>query len=107
MLSQYIYCHSPHYLNLRGLWTSWPDREVDVLMKGYILGQWAFWLQQILVIHIEERRKDHMQMLIHHFITCSLLYACYGYHHTRVGNLILIIMDVVDLFLPVSAQDPS
>lgn len=101
-LGVYIYCHSPHYMNLRGLWTAWPDREVDVLMKGYILGQWAFWLQQILVIHIEERRKDHMQMLIHHLITCTLLYSSYGYHHTRVGNLILIIMDVVDLFLPLA-----
>ena len=70
-------------------------------MKGYLLVQWAFWLQQILVINMEERRKDHWQMLTHHVITISLISSCYSYHFTRVGNLILVLMDVVDLFLPV------
>lgn len=70
-------------------------------MKFYILTQWSFWLQQIIVIHIEERRKDHWQMLSHHFITSALISSCYYYHQTRVGNLILVLMDVVDIFLPV------
>ena len=67
-----------------------------------MLAQWSFWVQQILVIHMEERRKDHWQMFTHHVITNSLLYASYTYHHTNVGNLVLVLMDVVDLFLPVS-----
>lgn len=71
-------------------------------MKGYVLGQWAFWLQQIMVINIEERRKDHWQMFSHHIITTVLVSSCYAYHYTRVGNFILVIMDVVDLFFPVS-----
>jgi hypothetical protein len=88
-------------MNLHELWTAWPDREVSGVMKGYMLAQLAFWLQQILVINIEERRKDHWQMFTHHIITISLIYASYRYHHTRIGNLILVLMDVVDLFLPV------
>lgn len=86
---------------MKGLWTDWPNREVDDPMKTYVLAQWAFWLQQMIVIHIEERRKDHWQMFSHHVVTVALLSACYSYHHTRIGNLILVIMDVVDLFLPV------
>ncbi|QPG96715.1 hypothetical protein C2857_005076 [Epichloe festucae Fl1] len=80
----------------------WPVgmREIDGLMKAYILGQWSFWIQQILVINIEERRKDYWQMLIHHFVTIALLAGSYAYHQTRVANLILILMDVIDLFLP-------
>ena len=50
---------------------------------------------------MEERRKDHWQMFTHHIITNSLLYASYTYHHTRVGILVLVLMDVVDIFLPV------
>lgn len=92
---------------MRELWTTWPNREVDWQMKGYVLAQWAFWLQQIIVINIEERRKDHWQMFSHHIITTVLISSCYCYHHTRVGNLILVIMDVVDLFLPVRAQSQS
>jgi len=67
-----------------------------------MLAQLGFWIQQILVINIEERRKDHWQMFTHHIITNSLIYASYRYGYTRVGNLILLLMDVVDLFLPVS-----
>lgn len=93
-------------MNLRELWTDWPNREVSGLVKGYFLAQWAFWLQQVLVIHIEERRKDHWQMLTHHFITIALMTASYYYHHTRVGILILVLMDIVDIFLPVSPDTP-
>ncbi|PHH91665.1 hypothetical protein CDD83_10750 [Cordyceps sp. RAO-2017] len=101
-LGMYIYSTSPYFLNMRELWTDWPSREMDGLMKGYILAQWAFWLQQIIVINIEERRKDHWQMSSHHIITTALISSCYCYHHTRVGNYILVIMDVVDLFLPLA-----
>ncbi|RYP48730.1 hypothetical protein DL768_005450 [Monosporascus sp. mg162] len=101
-LGMYIYHISPYYLNMEELWTNWPIRETSGIMKVYLLPQWAFWLQQVLVIHIEERRKDHWQMLIHHFVTVTLIASCYAYHHTRVGNLILVLMDVVDLFLPLA-----
>lgn len=53
---------------------------------------------------MEERRKDHNQMLTHHFITIGLLCSSYFYHHTRVGNLVLVLMDVVDIFLPVGVS---
>jgi acyl-CoA-dependent ceramide synthase len=98
----YIMYNSGYWLNLRGLWKDWPVREMDGLAKWYYLVQFAFWLQQIAVVNIEERRKDHWQMFTHHIITCSLIFTSYGYHQTRVGNLILCLMDIVDLFLPLA-----
>jgi acyl-CoA-dependent ceramide synthase len=82
----------------------WPQRELDGLAKGYMLVQWSFWVQQLLIIHIEDRRKDHWQMLCHHVLTIALISASYAYHHTRVGSLILVTMDIVDLVFPVSAK---
>lgn len=76
------------------------------LCKWYYLAQVAFYLQQMLVVNIEERRKDHWQMFIHHIITCMLMFASYGYHQTKVGITILCLMDVVDLLLPVSPALP-
>ena len=73
-------------------------------MKAYMLAQLAFWLQQVMVIFIEERRKDHWQMLSHHVITISLIVSCYCYHFTRVGNVILILMDPIDIIFPVSSS---
>jgi acyl-CoA-dependent ceramide synthase len=55
-----------------------------------------------MVINIEARRKDHWQMFTHHIVTTMLIFTSYGYHQTKVANLILCIMDVVDLILPVS-----
>jgi acyl-CoA-dependent ceramide synthase len=98
---KYIYYNSPCLFNMDELWTNWPDRELDGFMKAYVMVQWSFWIQQILVVHIEDRRKDHWQMLTHHFITVTLVSASYAYHQTRVGSLILWLMDVVDLTFPV------
>lgn len=75
---------------------------MDGLSKYYYLVVLAFWLQQLVVVNIEERRKDHLQMFTHHMITCALILASYCYHQTNVGNVILCLMDVVDLFLPLA-----
>lgn len=94
--------NSSYWLNLRQLWAGWPNRELEGLFKWYYLVEFAFWVQQILVVNIEKRRKDHVQMFTHHIITCALMFTSYAYHQTKVGNLILCLMDVVDLFLAVS-----
>lgn len=96
----YIMYHSDYWLNLRALWRDWPTREMEGLSKWYYLVQFAFWLQQIVVVNIEERRKDHWQMFSHHIVTCALIFASYGYHQSKVGNVILCLMDLIDLILP-------
>ncbi|OWP00489.1 TLC domain-containing protein [Marssonina coronariae] len=98
----YLLWNSDYLFNFTELWTNWPNREMDGLRKWYILVQYAFWLQQILVVNLEERRKDHWQMLAHHIVTCALIFTSYGYHQTKVANLILCTMDSVDLVFPLA-----
>jgi very-long-chain ceramide synthase len=98
----YIMYTSDYWLNLRALWKDWPTREMDGLAKWYYLVQFAFWLQQIAVVNIEERRKDHWQMFTHHIITCLLIFTSYGYHQSKVGTLILCLMDIGDLVFAVA-----
>lgn len=87
---------------MQELWTNWPQRELGGLAKAYILVQWSFWSQQIVVMNIEARRKDYWQILTHHVLTITLIAASYAYHHTRVGNVILVLMDAIELLFPVS-----
>lgn len=94
--------HSDYWLDIKMVWRNWPEREISGLLKWYILVQFSFWLQQIMVVNIEKRRKDYAQMFMHHIITSILIFTSYGYHQTKVANVILCLMDVVDLFLPVS-----
>lgn len=83
------------------LWTNWPQRELQGLVKGYILAQWSYWMQQLLVVNLEARRKDYWQMIVHHFATIALIAGAYAYHHSRIANLILVLMDVIELIFPV------
>jgi very-long-chain ceramide synthase len=101
-LYQYLYYRSPSFLSLEHLWTDWPERELGGLMKGYTLVQLSFWTQQVYIVQLEERRKDYWQIMAHHAVTIFLIVAAYAYHQTRVGTLILVLMDAIELIFPVS-----
>ncbi|KAH6644213.1 TLC domain-containing protein [Boeremia exigua] len=101
-LGMYIMYSFGFWLNLHDIWEGWPFREVEGVFKWYYLVQWAFWIQQILVVNIEEKRKDYAQMLTHHIFTTALMFLSYGYYHMRVGTVILCIMDFVDIILPIA-----
>jgi very-long-chain ceramide synthase len=84
------------------VWEGFPIRELNGLVKSYYLVASAFWLMQLVVVNIEEHRKDHLHMLVHHLIACSLMIASYCHHQTSIGNVILCSMDVVDIVLPLA-----
>lgn len=132
-------------MDLNGLWKDYPHFQLPGNLKLYYLVQMGFWLQQVLTLHLEKRRKDYgqvsllfpsrppkrpyyyppglpgggarnsladlidilhdpflllwKQMFIHHIITVSLLYLSYIYNFTRIGNVILVLMDVSDIIL--------
>lgn len=84
------------------LWLDYPHIPLAGPLKFYYLAQTACYLHQILILNAEARRKDHVQMMAHHIITITLLVTSYFYNYTRVGCLILVLMDYCDIFLPVS-----
>lgn len=70
-------------------------------VKFYYLSQLAFWFHQVIVLNVEDRRKDHWQMMIHHIITTTLMIMSYANGFTRVGCLVLVLFDLCDILLPV------
>ncbi|KAI0479669.1 longevity-assurance protein [Xylaria cf. heliscus] len=101
-LGMYIYTKSPYFLKLSELWADWPQRELEGLMKGYVLAQLAYWTQQLIVVNLEARRHDYWQMIAHHFATIALISSAYAYQHTRVTNLIFVLMDIIELIFPLA-----
>ncbi|OJD27997.1 hypothetical protein ACJ73_00603 [Blastomyces percursus] len=95
-----LWYNSKYWNNFREIWTDWPSRDISGVFKWYCLTQLAFWFQQIIVINIEERRKDYYQMLVHHIVTSTLLGSAYVYSFYNVANVVLCIMDIVDFLLP-------
>ncbi|KAJ5281405.1 hypothetical protein N7478_006777 [Penicillium angulare] len=99
-LGLYLWKNSYYWGDFSALWREWPARPLSGLMKWYLLVELAFLVQQIFVIHVEERRKDHYQMLTHHVITSTLLSSAYAYGFYNVSNVVLCLMDIVDFLLP-------
>ncbi|SCU88621.1 LADA_0E11188g1_1 [Lachancea dasiensis] len=95
----YLYYNSPYFLDCDHIYLEWPHDSLSGTFKLYYLLQMASWLQQILVLNVEERRKDHWQMFAHHIITCLLTLGSYYYYFNRIGHVILIMMDIVDVLL--------
>jgi very-long-chain ceramide synthase len=83
------------------LWLNYPHIPLAGPVKFYYLTQTAFYLHQVLILNAEARRKDHVQMMGHHVITILLMGLSYFSNFTRVGCLIMVLMDYCDIFLPV------
>ena len=96
---QYIYRNVPNML--ADPWSNYPHIPLPSVVKGYYLMQIAFYVHAVLIINAEARRKDHWQMMTHHVITIALVIISYSYNFTRVGCLIMVIMDWCDITLTV------
>ncbi|KAF9204213.1 sphingosine N-acyltransferase lag1 [Haplosporangium sp. Z 27] len=82
-------------------WRDYPKIQLDATMKWYYLIQLAFWIQQLAlaILGIEKRRKDFLEFMIHHIITCLLVGFSYGLNCTSVGHAIFCAMDFSDIVL--------
>ena len=86
------------------VWVDYPHLPLAGPIKLYYITQTAFYMHQVLVLNAEARRKDHWQMMSHHVITIALMVLSYFYNFTRVGCLVMMLMDTSDVFFPVSCR---
>ncbi|GAA5822695.1 hypothetical protein JCM11251_004346 [Rhodosporidiobolus azoricus] len=85
-------------LNTVEWWRGYPHDALPALTKWYYLVQTAFWIQQIITLNLEAKRKDFGQMFTHHIITMLLMSFSYVLNWTRIGNTVLCTMDLSDIF---------
>lgn len=92
------------YFNTRGMYENFPHFTHDAYFKFYYLFQGAYWLQQaiVLVLGLEEPRKDYYELIAHHIVTLSLVGGSYRFHFTYMGLAVFITHDISDFFLAVS-----
>lgn len=98
----YIYWGSDYFFSTSQLYATWPHNHMSYLFKVYYLIQTGCWLQQIIVLNIEDKRKDYVQMFCHHIITSMLCIGSYITYFTCPGHAILLLMDIVDVILSFS-----
>lgn len=69
-------------------------------INAYYLWELGFYISA-LVTHftIETRRKDFVEMGIHHMVTIGLIWFSHTMRLERLGMLVLLVHDVADIFL--------
>jgi len=82
----------------------YPYWRITGFMKTFYLLQFAYWLQQflILILGLEKPRKDFKELVIHHIVTLWLVGWSYLINFSPIGNAVFITMDVSDIFLALS-----
>ncbi|KAG0258480.1 sphingosine N-acyltransferase lag1, partial [Linnemannia exigua] len=95
--------NSSYWSDSTFFWRDYPKTYLDATVKWYYLVQFAFWVQQFLlaVLGIEKRRKDFLEFMIHHVITCLLIGFSYSFNLTSVGHAVLCAMDFSDIVLAI------
>ncbi|EFC36131.1 predicted protein [Naegleria gruberi] len=94
---------TPWLFDLNHLIIGYPEQHTGFeypLMREYLLVGAGFYVQALFtLIFVDEKMKDFWEMLVHHLVTIGLIYGCISVYYHRIGTLVLILHDVVDIFL--------
>eukprot|EP00392_Amoebophrya_sp_AT5.2_P008104 g8123.t1 len=81
------------------LFVPWREHLMSAATQDYYLWQSAFWTSSLIFLFAEKKRKDFVMMLIHHLATVSLVFFSYTWNYWRIGLLVLLLHDSVDIWL--------
>lgn len=95
----YVTSTKPYVWDLSLLWHDWPNHRVPNDVYVYYLLQITQYLHLLIAEFVSLKKKDFIQMTIHHCVTLLLLFISYMMNFTRIGVLILVIHDASDVFL--------
>lgn len=90
----------PQYQDLTDCWRNWPFHPVPEIVAWYYMIQGGFYLSLIFgILFLDPPRSDFKEMLCHHIMTYLLIYISWTMNMVRVGHIILILHDSVDIFI--------
>lgn len=80
-------------------WEGFPRHNVQSSIYWYYMIELGFYLSLMFSQFLDVKRKDFMEMFIHHIATVSLLSFSYVGNFIRVGTLVLCIHDCADFWV--------
>jgi len=66
-------------------------------LKCYILLYFARYFQGVFSCLLEHKRKDFIEMQIHHLSTITLIFVAYNNEYCRVGVVVMLLLDPADV----------
>ncbi|XP_052803608.1 ceramide synthase 2-like [Mya arenaria] len=80
----------------------WPKQHVVPELYYYYQMELGFYWGLIFTLCFDHRRKDFMEMIIHHIATMFLIYFSWQINFVRTGSLVLFVHDAADPWLALS-----
>jgi hypothetical protein len=99
VLGCYVSLTKDYVWDLSLLWKDWPSHHVTTDTYIYYLLETGHYLHLLVAEFFDIKKKDFVQMTIHHTVTLFLLYLSYMMNFTRIGVLVLVLHDASDVFL--------
>lgn len=86
-------------------WIGWRDGAHEAMrsdLRCYYLAYAARYFQGGVSGFLEHKRKDFLEMQIHHWTTVSVIYISYMYGWNRIGCIVMLILDPADTCLHIA-----
>jgi len=80
-------------------WIGFPQKTlaVDGALRCYYLAYGARYVAGAVNVLLEHKRKDFWEMQLHHVATIGVIWVSYAYGWTRVGAVIMLVLDPADV----------
>jgi hypothetical protein len=91
----------PWFWDLDQCWTNWDQRGTSDVW-WYVMCSWTFYWSELVVLHLNAKKKDFYPTLIHHVTSIILLYFAWNSNLSRIFMVGFVLIDCSDIPLEVS-----
>ena len=94
-----IHLDKPWFYDTLECWKEWPGHHFTNDIYWYYVIEASFYLSLLPALLTDHKRKDFLEMVVHHVATLLLMSLSWVYNFVRVGTLVLVLHDAVDSWL--------
>lgn len=77
----------------------WTDDPTKPELRQFYLTAFGFHLSEVAMLAIDARHPDFWEMLLHHIVSCALIFFSFVLNYTRIGSLVLLLHGATDIFI--------
>lgn len=101
MLTYGVWClwDKPWLWDIRHCWYDYPFHPMPGDIWCYYMMELSFYWSLSICQFFDVKRKDFLEMMIHHNATILLMMFSWSGHFTRIGTLVMLLHDMADPLL--------
>ncbi|OWF35762.1 Ceramide synthase 4 [Mizuhopecten yessoensis] len=89
----------PYFLDSKYFWVDMGRQHVPNDVYWYYTIELAFYWNLVFTLVTDHKRKDFVEMVVHHIVTILLIYFSFACNQLRLGTMVLLVHDSVDFWM--------